>query len=50
LIEAIHEPEECGSVQEYNMEADAKSFEFIVGQFLLSEVHLRGEANMSTIF
>jgi hypothetical protein len=49
-IEAIHEPAECGSVQEYNMEADAKSFGFVAGQILLFEVQLRGEANMSTIF
>jgi hypothetical protein len=32
------------------MEADANSFGFVVSQILLLEVHLRGEANMSTIF
>jgi hypothetical protein len=44
------ESTERGRVKSFNMEADTRSFGSIVGQMLLLEVHLRGEAKMSTIF
>jgi hypothetical protein len=46
----MHESAEGGRVQSLNMEADSHSFGLVVGQMLLLEVDLRGEAKMSTIF